>query len=301
MTDATHVYWIEHPTTVEGYNGNGIARVLRTDKLGATEPSHTTVLATGQTLAVTLALDGPWIYWTVYEVVDGGQVSKLRRVPRECGPTCPPPEEVAVLSIPGQRMIRLLRFSPGVLFGVTDGGHVYRFVVDGNVAKVEGPIVVTSYLPSFVATDEHVYAAGAVSPNVARVEPSGLAVAPAFFTIPPDGGQAGVANLWTDCSEIWATRGSDASFVRIALADGGLTTVDNDVPLDVYDMAGDADYLYIAEPNLGLYVMPRAAGAKVAQIYTGKVFRVAVDAEGVYWGEHTIEAPAAGTIYMLVK
>ncbi len=297
VSDASFVYWLEQPATNDGYNGHAPARVLRVDKVGATDESRTTPLASDQMAATAIALDGEWLYWTVY---DKGteRIAKLRRVRADCGGGCVP-EEVAVLP-PGIRIMKLVRGAPGVLFGAGEAGDVFRFTVKGDLAKTTGPLITKKGVGSVVVTDEYVYAAGLQDSTIARMDPEGASVVPAFIKLPRvDAGDQGVSHVWTDCREAWATRGP-TSVLRLALGDGGAETLRNDIALSVYGLAGDATYLYIAGANEGLAAFDLTTNV-LTLLHGGKVFNVAADAEGVYWGEHDIDKQAAGTIYMIVK
>jgi len=105
--------------------------------------------------------------------------------------------------------------------------------------------------------------------------------------------------MWTDCTDTWAVRGPRASIVRFGLSDGQFTTIADDLSLSIYGTAGDAEYVYIAGANEGVAALDRQTKT-LTLVHRGKVFALAVDDDGVYWGEHDIGS-SAGTIYMMVK
>ena len=107
--------------------------------------------------------------------------------------------------------------------------------------------------------------------------------------------------MWTDCTDVWARRGPATQIVSFPLADPVVETRVESVPMTLYDVAGDAKYLYYAGANEGVFVYERSGSSPPTRIGGDKAFAIAVDSDGVYWGEHKIESPLAGAIYKLVK
>ena len=303
VADDTFVYWLEQPATDLGYNGHEAARLLRVDKLGANDTSHAMVLATGQMAATALALDDGWLYWTVYEHSGSGGAltSVLRKVPASCGAAgCPPPTDLVAFA-PGVRLTKLVRVARGVLFALGEAGHVSRIDVGGGGAVRLSAATEKSGEASVIGAGEHVFIASSHDEEIARMDLEGTSLDPSYFVVPErDGGDEGISNMWTDCTDAWAVRGPSASIVRFGLSDGQFTTIAQGLSLSIYGTSGDAEYLYVAGANEGVAALGRQTQT-LTLVHRGKAFALAVDDDGVYWGEHDIGASSAGTIYMMVK
>jgi len=299
-TDDSFVYWLEQPATNDGYNGHAAARVLRASKDAVASSRQGTALATDQPRAISIAVTGGWAYWTVYEGSADSMFAELRRIRTNCEGSC----EIDAVGITteGVRIMKLVPAAPGVLFGLSESGHVFRFDVGGSALTVAGPLIVKGKFPSLVVTGQHVLVSSANSDTISRIDLAGMDVVPSFISIPPrDGGEPGISNMWTDCTDVWARRGPKTELVRLSLLDAGLSTIsDSDVALTPYDVAGDARFVYLAGANEGLFALDRTT-SKLEEVGGIKAFAVATDAEGTYWGEHDIDHPSAGTIYMMVK
>ena len=71
---------------------------------------------------------------------------------------------------------------------------------------------------------------------------------------------------------------------------------------EIRDLGADARYVYAAALNTGGIFALQKTSMATAHPYTGNVWNLAVDDDGVYFGEHDPSAAGgAGTIYMLVK
>ena len=293
------VFWLEQPATNEGYNGNAMARVLRAPK----DPSGgiTTELALGQARAITLAVMGGWVYWTVYDVaVD--QFARLRRVRTDCAGGCSPEE--LLVTTRGVRIMKLVPVGETTLFGIGEAGQIVRFDVGGAKMSMAGPLFEKPGFASLANTGHHVFVSSNNSPTLARMDLDGTNIDEKFLAVPSgDGGaEPGINSLWYDCQEkLWARRGPGTDLVSLSLADGQMHTVKAQAKLTVYDVGGDARYLYLAGANEGLFALDRQGSATLEPVGGVKVFAVAVDDAGVYWGEHDTDTPMAGTIYMLTK
>ena len=70
---------------------------------------------------------------------------------------------------------------------------------------------------------------------------------------------------------------------------------------DGQDIVSDEGFVYVAERRGGGGVFRGARdGKSFASLYTGDVWRLAVDDEGIYWGEHA-KGSLAGNVFMQTK
>jgi hypothetical protein len=293
-TDATHVTWVAQPGVTDGgddtepYNGNASAVILRVSKLGNAPP---VVLARDQPRVKALVLEGDSVYWTTF----ANGIPTLVRLPRDadCAAGCATPEVVAPLS-GGYPVSRLVRAAPGILFGMGDTGKLFRIEL-GSLPTV---VIETGAYPAMTATATHVFAAGLES---ARVQRSTLGRPPMVddpYLDIPEGGPVGVGPIATDCTSLWMVRGTELLRHELAVTPRTLTPF-ADFGTGLFDLATDAKYVYGGAPNAaGVFVIDRVSSG-LSQLYAGNVFGLAVDDDGVYFGEHG--GAGAGTITMLVK
>jgi hypothetical protein len=70
---------------------------------------------------------------------------------------------------------------------------------------------------------------------------------------------------------------------------------------DGQDIASDEGFVYVAQRRAGGGVFRGARDGKgFGSLYTGDVWRLAVDDEGIYWGEHA-KGSLAGNVFMQTK
>ena len=70
--------------------------------------------------------------------------------------------------------------------------------------------------------------------------------------------------------------------------------------IGAFDLAADAKYVYSGAANSGgVFVIDKSSGAS-SHLAGTNVWRIAVDADGVYFGEHD-QNTDTGALYMLVK
>jgi len=298
-SDSTHVTWLAQVGTSDGgadtvpYNGGGSAVVMRMGKAGLGKPA---VLAHDQMRATALALDGAKVYWTTYE----GNRSTLRAQRRDiaCGAVCPEPETILTFD-PNVRIVRLIRPASKVLFALAESGQVYRVGL-GTAAQY---IFQSGTYPAITATANHVYTSAGLSPNLERVQVDGLLPEPTYYTFPPvAGGGVGVSPIATDCTTLWMVRGypDGRHIVGRELLSGTVSQLTILGQVDAYDLAADARYVYTAAANGGGIYAVDTTTKITEHPYSGNVFGLAVDDDGVYFGEHDPNG-GAGTIKMLVK
>ena len=293
-TDAQYVYWVEQ-TTPPGdggpslaYNGGADGRVLRVAKAGGA----TEILATDQPRAVAIAVDRGFVYWASHVP----NQSTVWRVNVDCAAAgCPPPVSVAV-GPPGERIDQLVRAAEGVLFLKGGGGSAFR--LPAGPAQVLAPVgsATGEFAALSVATDA-VYETGRTHPFVERIGidgTSGLGLP----IVPRDGGDPGFINSTSDCTNVWGVWGPGTKLYRFA-PDGAVSALGTARNHGAYGMRADATFVYVAAENAGgVFAIDKTTGNETS-LYAGNVWSVAVDTDGVYWGEHG--GAQAGALYMLVK
>lgn len=300
-TDRLHVTWVAQLGEPDGgvdtapYNGNGNAVVMRAPKLGVGMPA---IVARDQPGATTVALDGLQVYWTTWQKSEATLLQQRRDV--DCKIDCPAPE-IVVTFPSGERIARLVSVAPKVLFALSQSGKVYRI----GLGTVPAQVLESGTFPAITATSTHVFASAGLKGFVGRVQVDGGASDPSYLAVPPvpDAG-VGVSPIATDCTSLWMTR---------AMPDGRhVAGHDLSVPgsfqdlvllgpaVDVFDMAADAKYVYVAAANAGGVFAVDKSSKGIVRPYAGNVFALAVDEDGVYFGEHAA-GPTAGGMFMLVK
>lgn len=298
-TDSSHVTWLAQlgvpgsADDTEPYNGNADAIVLRAPK----QPGAPVVLARGQHRAVALALDGDFVYWVTWDVDD---IGRMFRQPRDanCDVSCTP-ELVTTFSA---RIVRLVRAAPGIFFAVGGGGQTFRFQLG------TWPTLVTSTgnYPSIAATSDHVFASAMTVARVTRASVlDAAAVDDPYLAVPAldASGYVGVGPTATDCASLWMVKSTNGveELYRHDFASAGsftkLTAIGGGTP----GIAADEKYVYGAQWNAGGVLVVEKISGGSATVYAGNVWTVAVDDEGIYFGEHAPRAPATGTLYMRVK
>ena len=300
-TDSSHVTWLAQLGTVptggsdrDPYNGNGKTVVMRARKDGT---GQATLLADDQESATALVLDGTSVYWATH---DSG-TSTLRTQSRDftCGSPCQAPTTLLKFKI-GERIIRLVRPAPGVLFALAENGKVYRIQIGSGA----GLVLSTANLPAITATDKQVYAS-ALEDNRVQMVPIGIPMPPISSSVLPREGGAGVgvAPIATDCTTLWMSReySNGKHILGAPLAALGTPSKLAEVgDLVVFDIAADARFVYVAAANAGGVFAIDKLSQISEQPYEGNVFRLAVDDDGVYFGEHAVDK-SPGSITMLVK
>jgi uncharacterized protein YuzE len=174
-------------------------------------------------------------------------------------------------------------------------GESYRVSLGtGQPTAFEKNALAVGAFPSMTATDDGAYVTSRSYGGVGRVA-SGGGVTP-LYVAAPDGGLAGLA---TDCSDLWGRSAESAPPVTMTRFPAtGQPTAGGTLPMQLYfDTKADAAYVYLAAANVGgVYAYDKNNGT-TTPLYAGNVFALAVDADGVYWGEHG----GSGALYMLVK
>lgn len=299
VTDANNVYWVAQSGGDAAYDGTARASVLRVAKTGAPTQAAA-VLALDQERTTTLVRDGADLYWIASHATDAGADSTLRRI-RDAAkaPTCPacaPPEDLA--TFPGIAR-RLVRVAPGVLFAVDHEGNVRRLAAGGAGFTVTTADR-TSASPSLAAGLDQVFAGGGLTSRVVRIGAAGGTGAD-FVTLPeagPDAALPGAHVLGADCTRVFGVRDQGALWwspaAPVAYADT------NTVLSEATDIAVDEGFVYVARRKGGGVERGGRDGSGFTNLYTGDVSRLAVDDEGIYWGEHG-KGSLAGNVFMQTK
>lgn len=290
-TDATHVYWIEQVAADAGgasdpYNGHGLARVLRTAKRPASAPiGAADELASGQRFAQALALDGAYVYFT-HELSATTQVLRLRR---DCTPPCAAPEEVVTL--PNLSIRTLLRSAPGVIYAQAFDGVTFRITA---ATKTLEKVLEVGNFASITATNDAVYLTSASSP-LQRIATNGDVTDLRDVDASASVGYYGLTN---DCSTLWARAGKGPTGLVPLSFMGQASAAAYTFPTEaVFDVKADARFLWVAVANAGGVYAYETPTATLSLVRKGNVFALAVDDDGVYWGDHD----GTGTLRMLVK
>lgn len=301
VTDSANVYWVAQSGGDPAYDGAASASVLRVSKTGA--PTQTaTVLATDQERTTTLVRDGADLYWITSHATDAGAGSTLRRLRDAANasgcPGCAPPEDLA--TFPGIAR-RLVRAAPGVFFAVDHEGNVRRLAKEASASTFAvAELDTTSASPSLAAGLDQVFAGGGLVSRVVRIGANGGS-AGTFLTLPeagPDAALPGAYVLGADCTrlfgvrdrgELWWSPGASSAYT------------DTDASFaEATDIVADEGFVYVARRKGGGVARGARDGSGFATVYTGDVARLAVDDEGVYWGEHA-KGSLAGNVFMQTK
>ncbi|AKV02471.1 hypothetical protein AKJ09_09134 [Labilithrix luteola] len=284
-TDGKFVYWVEQDTNGDGYNGNAKARILRVPRAGG----DAVEIAAGQDGTTALALDGEYVYWANYEGGAAPVATTIMRAPRRCPSSACPAEPFVRLNVSG-RVTELVRGKAGVLFARASSAALIR--IDTSLATPPRTASLTAVASGLAVGGASVYVAISAS-NFVAYAPD-LA---SWSTFTPIATDTAVTSLTSDCTSLWATTKTDYFAV-----DEVSHTAAVDVKLalpDVFDSAVDAKFVYVARANAGgVEALDKFTGVKVP-IWSGNVFALDVDDEGVYWGDH---APATGgNLYVMEK
>jgi hypothetical protein len=300
VTDATHVYWVSQEDVVgggDGYNGFGAARIARVPKVGGPAAE----LARNQRFAVTLALEGEQVFWTDHGIDNVSRLWSVARTAACDNQGCPSPALVGSFP-PGHRIYHLRRAAGGLLVGLSEAGSVFRVQLPGAV-----PFSLTNTSntnPVFAVTAEHVYAGASNVTTVTRVRLADDDVDPTWGTVPPGDAGPGAGHMVAGCEHLWvvgipAQGSTPRPWYKVPLAGGTLSPF-TQATFHTTDVKLDARYLYASAHDMGgVFAYDTQGGGAFFPIASGNIWRVAVDDEGVYWGEHG--DIATGTIRMLVK
>ena len=294
-TDATHVTWatqIEAPGALNPYDGVGDGMIMRVPKDGSGTP---VILATSQRFTRALALDGIFAYWVTY---GEDNYARLMRTPRGCVVSCGPPEERGMFPR-GNRIDRIKRAVDGVLFAISDSGNLFRIDVTSTTPTL---VYAAAGNAGLAVTTSAAYASAMDWPAVGKAPVAGGAGADLFRPAPDDAGPVGVVPIATDCASLWMVRESTPPIVlEYALGSSpSRTTLPMALPIGAFDLAADDRWLYFGAANAGgLYLVEKMTGTSNL-LQGGNVWRIAVDRDGVYYGEHDRNS-GTGNLYMLVK
>lgn len=294
VTDATNVYWVAQSGAADSaYDGTATASIYRVAKNGAPTQAAT-VLAQNQSRATTLIKDGTDLYWIASEANDAGSASTLRRLSGAAGT----PQDVATFSGITRRLVRV---SAGVFFTVDHQGNVRRVTKDGMVSDVDK----TSAAPSLAASKDSVFAGGGLVQRVDRMAAAG-GPGTTFFGVPeggPDAALSGAHVLGADCDRLFGVHDDEGAFFWSPAA-AATYTATSATFADATDIISDERFVYVARRKGGGVARGSRDGAGFESLYTGEVWRLAIDDDGVYWGEHgnpRTGGSLAGNVFMQTK
>ncbi len=305
VVDSTHVYWLEQPGGRPGYDGGDKAKLRRVSKKGDGKVED---LVRDQNKAVALERVGDVLYWATRD--DAAATSTLWRTKTSsvCNVDCPAPQPVFVLT--GDHVVAL-RAVGSQLFAVQGNGPVYRVDLSQTPSVSFGPLANPGKFPALTTTATHAYASALLDPRIVRIEPTAKQGSDvAWATVPDGGSNAGLAPTTSDCSAVWGYRraSAGAELVRADLDGGPISVLAAGNSIDVFGIAADARYVYVGGANGGgLLAFDKENPSARYPAQKGNVWRIAVDDDGIYWGEHSSEPrndaglPSGGSIYMLVK
>jgi hypothetical protein len=286
------LFWLAQ-TQMDGggsaYDGAGSA-MLYAAAIGPNEAPAQAILTTPVIGALALAYDGVAFYFGG----TNGPITSVFRVPRSCVPPCAAP---AWVDLPNGNAVRhITTFQPGEMILETDKGEVYVVTHDGAgnhaklVAQIGGYASLTPF-PGFAVASATSYA------SVAAFLPDG-GDAGVFPLLRPDGGGGYV--MTSDCTDAYAVRNS-GGVTRITMSTGAQVDFGETTALvDMLDMKMDGTFIWYARASLGgLFRAGRDAPHQLQFVASSNVWRIAVTADSVYWGEHGQTTP--GAIYALTK
>jgi hypothetical protein len=301
-TDDAHVYWVAQVATPpftesQAYNGGAPARIWRTDRTGAPGVGNAQMLASDQKGARRVAIDGPYLYWvTLEDAPTDGTMTRLNRVPRDCMAPCTPE---AVLDIGSGPLNHFVRIGPSLFLAHTANGSVLR--VDANARKAV-QVGATSNYPGLATTPTAAYVSGLEIPDILRLDllaPGAAASTFATFTDFDAAAPTGAKWLATDCTTLFAIRSPHVVW-RMPLTPGATPSMwVPELGRDVWSVAIDASYLYFVAANSGGVFGIDGSGNVTPIEEHANVWHLAVDDQGVYWGEHDATNP--GIIRMMAK
>jgi hypothetical protein len=289
VTDEANVYWVAGAA----YDGTAAASILRVSKTGAST-QQATVLAQNQSRTTTLVRDGADLYWIASEANDAGGASTLRRLAGATGS----PQDVATFSGLAERLVRV---APGVFFTVDAQGDVRRLTKDGGVMEIDK----TSTTPALATSKDVVFAGGGKFERV-DVMPSGGGSPSTFFALfdaGPDGATdaalPGAHVLGADCDRMFGIRDDVSALFWSPVATSGYHSTA--ALFDgAEDIISDEGFVYVARRKGGGVERGTRDGSGFASVYVGDVWRLAVDDDGIYWGEHA-KGALAGNVFMQTK
>ena len=295
VTDSAYVYWLEQwdADLNAAYNGNGKARVLRVDRAGSTSSARAEVLAVDQQSATAIALVPPHAYWATW---DGAKAtSTLHRVVASCAAGACQEQIVGTVK---ERVWKLVGIGTSALIAGTTDGKVVTFRIEaGGTVGLAAPVMTSATFPGLAVTNTHIYASGLLTKQLSRADLGTLAVVPAWATFGFDGGELGLTNLATNCTDLFGFH-QGGELESVHLDDAGVSRL-LFLGRAVYGVAMDAKYLYAASLNGGGVVAIDPTTKGLGELAAGSFRSVAVDDKGVYWGDHP--NAGGGTITMLVK
>ncbi len=280
-TDRSSVYWVDQIAggmLQDPYNGEGQGRIHRIAKGGGPEA----LIARAQNQPRAITVDDTYVYWpTRNKATSTTTLWRLRKDAPACDPTCADPESIGTHV--GGDIARLAHNGTVLLAQDMAGGRVLRHT---GAAFVE--ILASSDLPNFAATRDYVFAG---APQTSVVGRASLVVndrRDGWYLLPDAGPTVapGAVQLASDCTSVYVLRDNE-TLRRVPVGDAA-TFGAGAIPgvVGATRAAADTRYLWISTYNAGgIYAYNRNSGT-TTKVASGNFWTVAVDDDGVYFGEH---------------
>lgn len=292
-TDSTWVYWTTLSEELPGdtaYNGRGAGKIMRVDRSGANSGAKASVIASGQRDTVALAMVGDYLYWVAME----SSKAVLRRTRRDCSSSCPVNPVVEL----GSTVARELAAIGDKALLAIDGNTAWIIDLGAKPPGVKLTTALADY-PALTVTNTAGFLSAGLSKDMKTVPLATLAPGPFASIESPDGSALqGMSPLTNDCQDLYGWRGANQIW-KIAIAGGPATHFKTVTPPSVFGFVTDQGFLYMAAPNGPGVVAVSLATGNEETVKSANVHRIAVDDEGVYWGDH--DQKSGGGIWMMVK
>lgn len=291
-TDSKLIFWAAQFSLPDdasfhvAYDGHGASRIYRRAKSTPSLPPDR--LVDNQSIVTSIAIDGDFVYWVTWDTT----ANTLHRVRRDCTAPCTAEDVSNGRLANGSPVVELLATSPGFLVYVTLNAAFYRVKLDGIT------------LPFALLPAQSTAGVAAKTDTLFVGLPAQGAPVDVFDNVSttntgtPSGMIAGItkqsaAHLATDCNNLFAY-GTNGGIYDTALTDKNLKFwTDGGIP-EVFDLALDLQNVYLAQANSGGVLAFNRTTQAPTPLYHGNVWRLAVDDDGVYWGEHGSSTSGAG-------
>jgi hypothetical protein len=288
--DATHVYWVSQTH----YDGNEEGYVQRVTKTGEDYEAMTVT----HVRPTELVLDGDYVYWVSMGFDASNPLATLARLPRtaECVPACDV-DDIEVLSTGhgGESFQRLVVGGPETLF-IGSNARILRVAREGTEWVTSS--AVGDVYPTLAAAGGFAYWTANKLANVYRLPASGTLEKAPYADL---GTPVTYTVLGATCTDALAL--SDQHLFLLSRSSSKpleLTQEALPAGMEVQSIAVDASFVYMAGWNAGgVFRMPRAGGP-VSTIVGGNIWRLFVDDDAIYYGDHQ-NTESAGAIYRIDK
>lgn len=300
-TDEASVYWLSlaAPTTDstlrgDAYNGTGLVRVRRASK---TQPGQSTLLYSGtlRVRAEAIAVSGGFVHFAL-RTVETPKTTRFR-FPSDCSGigSCQPTTATFTAGV----IKTMVTGTTNDVWWLQDNGPLYQLT--GETMSSAFTDWGTLTLPDITRSADHLFVAGLTTTTVYGLTLNGVnSLKVTLPPLDPPATDQGASALAADTKELFMLR-DDAGLWSAPIINGASATRWADTGVrSFYDLALDERSVFAAAANAGgVFVFDRTT-RKSDQIFEGNVWRIAVDAQGVYWGDHKPN-DVPGAIWMMRK